>query len=114
VFGDRNFGTDFLYQAEWLRHRKQGLLTRLDVAFSRDQSDKRYVQHRMREAGPELYRWLEEGAHLYVCGDATAMAPGVDLALREIVAAHGGRDADGAEAYLAELRASGRYRRDVY
>jgi sulfite reductase (NADPH) flavoprotein alpha-component len=114
LFGDRNFATDFLYQAEWLRHRKSGLLTRLDVAFSRDQADKRYVQHRMLESAHALYDWLQEGAHLYVCGDATAMAPDVDRALRGIVAAGGGHDEDGVEEYLAGLRRAGRYQRDVY
>lgn len=114
LFGDRNFATDFLYQAEWLRYRKQGLLTRLDVAFSRDQAEKRYVQHRLLEAARELYAWLQDGAHIYVCGDANAMAPDVDQALRQVVASEGGRDADGVEEYFAELRRAGRYRRDVY
>jgi len=113
-FGDRNFASDFLYQAEWLRYRKQGLLDRLDVAFSRDQAEKRYVQHRMLEQAGELYRWLDEGAHLYVCGDASAMAPDVDRALREIIAGATNSDEDGVENYLAELRRNGRYQRDVY
>jgi sulfite reductase (NADPH) flavoprotein alpha-component len=112
--GDRNFATDFLYQSEWLRYRKQGLLTRLDVAFSRDQDEKRYVQHRLLEAAQELYAWLQDGAHFYVCGDATAMAPDVDRALRQVIALAGGRDDDGVEEYLAELRRAGRYQRDVY
>lgn len=114
LFGDRNFATDFLYQSEWLRYRKQGLLHRLDVAFSRDQADKRYVQHRMREEAAELYRWLDDGAHLYVCGDASAMAPDVDRALHDIIVGATNCDEDGVEAYLAELRRSGRYQRDVY
>jgi sulfite reductase (NADPH) flavoprotein alpha-component len=114
LFGDRNFTTDFLYQAEWLRYRKQGLLTRLDVAFSRDQAEKRYVQHRILESAHELFAWLEEGAHLYVCGDAASMAPDVDRALRQVIALAGGRDEDGVEEYLASLRRSGRYQRDVY
>jgi sulfite reductase (NADPH) flavoprotein alpha-component len=114
VFGDRHFATDFLYQAEWLRYRKQGLLTRLDVAFSRDQAEKRYVQHRMLEASRELYEWLQDGAHLYVCGDATHMAPDVDRALRDILATEGGLGEDAVEDYLAELRRAGRYQRDVY
>jgi sulfite reductase (NADPH) flavoprotein alpha-component len=114
LFGDRNFATDFLYQSEWLRYRKQGLLARLDVAFSRDQPEKRYVQHRMLESARELFAWLEEGAHLYVCGDAVAMAPDVDRALREVIALAGGRDEDGVEEYLAGLRRAGRYQRDVY
>lgn len=114
LFGDRNFATDFLYQSEWLRYRKQGVLERLDVAFSRDQDSKRYVQHRMLEEGGELYRWLEDGAHVYVCGDASAMAPDVDRALRDIIARESRRDEDGVEDYLAELRRAGRYQRDVY
>jgi sulfite reductase (NADPH) flavoprotein alpha-component len=114
LFGDRNFATDFLYQAEWLRYRKQGLLTRLDVAFSRDQAQKRYVQHRLLEAAHELHAWLQDGAHIYVCGDANAMAPDVDQALRQVIAIEGGRDADGVEDYLAQLRRAGRYQRDVY
>ncbi|HUG99888.1 MAG TPA: assimilatory sulfite reductase (NADPH) flavoprotein subunit [Gammaproteobacteria bacterium] len=114
VFGDRNFATDFLYQAEWLRYRKQGLLQRLDVAFSRDQAGKRYVQHRLLEESRELYRWLQDGAHLYVCGDASAMAPDVDRALREIIVRETNCDEDGVENYLAELRRAGRYQRDVY
>jgi sulfite reductase (NADPH) flavoprotein alpha-component len=112
--GDRNFATDFLYQSEWLRYRKQGLLNRLDVAFSRDQAEKRYVQHRLLESARELYAWLEEGAHLYVCGDATAMAPDVERALREVIGLAGGRDEDGVDEYLAQLRRTGRYQRDVY
>jgi sulfite reductase (NADPH) flavoprotein alpha-component len=114
LFGDRNFASDFLYQTEWLRYRKQGLLERLDVAFSRDQAEKRYVQHRLLEEADDLYRWLEDGAHLYVCGDASAMAPDVDRALREIIARRANRDEDGIEEYLAELRRAGRYQRDVY
>ena len=113
-FGDRCFGTDFLYQLEWLRHRKQGLLTRLDVAFSRDQADKRYVQHRMHESAAELCAWLDDGAYLYLCGDAKAMAPDVERTLRDIIARQRGLDEDGAEEALAELRRSGRYQRDVY
>jgi sulfite reductase (NADPH) flavoprotein alpha-component len=114
MFGDRNFASDFLYQAEWLRYRKQGLLTRLEAAFSRDQAEKHYVQHRMLASARELYAWLEQGATLYVCGDATAMAPDVDRALRAIIAAQGGRDADGVEDYLAQMRREARYQRDVY
>jgi sulfite reductase (NADPH) flavoprotein alpha-component len=113
-FGDRHFASDFLYQLEWLRYRKQGLLTRLDVAFSRDQAEKRYVQHRMLEAAAELCSWLDDGAHLYVCGDAKAMAPDVERTLKDILARQRGLDEDGAEEALAELRRAGRYQRDVY
>ena len=91
-----------------------GLLSRLDVAFSRDQADKVYVQHRMREHGRELYAWLEEGASFYVCGDAGQMAVDVHQALRTIVAEQGGLDEEQADAYLRELRRAGRYLRDVY
>ena len=113
-FGDRTFANDFLYQREWLRYRKTGLLNRLEVAFSRDQEDKHYVQHRMTACGREMYAWLEEGAYLYVCGDALRMASDVDKALIEIVAEHGGYDLDRAREYVAALRRDGRYLRDVY
>lgn len=114
VFGERTFRDDFLYQAEWLRYREQGLLTRLDVAFSRDQAHKVYVQDRLREQGAELYAWLEEGAHFYVCGDATRMAGDVEAALVDVIATHGGRDEDRAREYVVALRRDGRYLRDVY
>ncbi len=111
-FGDRHFASDFLYQIEWLRWRKQGLLNRLDVAFSRDQEQKIYVQHRLREQGAEIYRWLVEGAWLYVCGDAKAMAPDVHQALIDIAAAEGGTEH--AQEFVQQLKREGRYRRDVY
>lgn len=114
VFGGRHLERDFLYQAEWLEAAKKKQLHRLDVAFSRDQAAKIYVQHRLRENGAELFRWLEDGAHLYVCGDAERMAHDVHAALLEIVAQHGGRSADGAKDYVAELVAQKRYARDVY
>ncbi|WKZ12783.1 MAG: flavodoxin domain-containing protein [Gammaproteobacteria bacterium] len=114
VFGGRRFRSDFLYQAEWQRYLKDGLLTRMDVAFSRDQADKLYVQHRLRERGRELYSWLEDGACLYVCGDARSMAPDVHAAFIDIVATHGGRDRESAREYLNELTLGRRYRRDVY
>lgn len=113
-FGDRNFRTDFLYQREWLQWRKQGLLSQLDVAFSRDGPDKVYVQHRIREAGSELWRWIEDGAHLYVCGDANAMAPDVHEALIDVACTHGRKSRENAEQYLRELTRSKRYQRDVY
>ncbi|MGB5211248.1 MAG: flavodoxin domain-containing protein [Gammaproteobacteria bacterium] len=113
-FGDRRFGQDFLYQTEWLRYRRQGLLDHLDVAFSRDQAQKRYVQHVMAERGVEFFAWLEEGAHVYVCGDASRMAPDVERTLGEILIDHGNMDAESAEEYLHGLKRSGRYRRDVY
>jgi sulfite reductase (NADPH) flavoprotein alpha-component len=112
-FGGRNLQSDFLYQLEWLRHRKRGLLTRLDVAFSRDQARKIYVQHRMRERAAGLYAWLEDGAHIYVCG-AAAMGEEVHAAVLDIVAGQSRRGRDWAEDYVKELRRSGRYARDVY
>jgi sulfite reductase (NADPH) flavoprotein alpha-component len=111
-FGDQHFETDFLYQAEWLRHLKNGVLTRMDVAFSRDQQQKDYVQHRMAEHGKELYAWLQEGAHVYVCGDAKCMANDVHQELLKIIAAETGTD--NAEDYVANLQKSKRYQRDVY
>ena len=113
-FGARNFSSDFLYQLEWHRHLKQGSLSRLDVAFSRDQANKIYVQDRLRENGNDLYRWLDEGAHVYVCGDAKHMAADVHEALRDVLVAHGGLDDEQAEVRLKELRRSGRYQKDVY
>ena len=113
-FGDQHFTTDFLYQAEWQQALKTGSLHRLDVAFSRDQADKVYVQHRMRERGKDLWEWLQNGAHFYVCGDANRMAKDVDAELLQIAATHGGRSADQASEWLAELRSQKRYQRDVY
>ncbi|HEY0674673.1 MAG TPA: assimilatory sulfite reductase (NADPH) flavoprotein subunit [Immundisolibacter sp.] len=113
-FGDRHFHTDFLYQTEWQAWHKGGLLTRLDVAFSRDQAQKVYVQQRLRERAAEVDAWLQDGAHVYVCGDATAMAADVHVALRDIVAGQGGLDADAAEEYLRELARKRRYQRDIY
>ena len=114
LFGGRRRERDFLYQLEWLEALKRRQLARLDVAFSRDQPHKVYVQDRLREHGRELYAWLEGGAHLYVCGDAERMAPDVHAALLEVVATHGGRSAEDAAAYLAGLAQAKRYARDVY
>ncbi|WP_353189515.1 assimilatory sulfite reductase (NADPH) flavoprotein subunit [Pandoraea pnomenusa] len=113
-FGDRNFRTDFLYQREWQRYVKDGALNRIDLAFSRDTGDKVYVQHRMREQGKDLYAWLQEGAHLYVCGDAEQMARDVNTALIDIVTEHGGLTPDGAAEYVKTLQREKRYQRDVY
>ena len=113
-FGDRRFASDFLYQIEWARFRKRGVLDRMDGAFSRDQAEKVYVQHRLREHARDLYAWLEEGAHLYVCGDAVRMAPDVHAALIDVVAEAGGRSPEQAGEYLKQLRRAGRYQRDVY
>lgn len=113
-FGDRNFHSDFLYQQEWLDYRSAGLLNRIDVAFSRDGEEKVYVQHRMLENSRELYEWLEDGAHFYVCGDAQRMASDVHAALVDIVAKEGGYGQERAEDYVKQLQAAKRYQRDVY
>ena len=113
-FGNRHFAQDFLYQVEWQEALKQGALHRLDLAFSRDQSSKTYVQHRLREQGAELYTWLQNGAHLYVCGDSTHMAKDVHAALIEVVTLHGEQSPDDAKTWLNELLQQGRYARDVY
>ncbi|HVW18282.1 MAG TPA: assimilatory sulfite reductase (NADPH) flavoprotein subunit [Solirubrobacteraceae bacterium] len=113
-FGERNFRSDFLYQVEWQALLKAGTLSRLDLAFSRDRSPKTYVQDRLRRQGRDVYEWLEDGAWLYVCGDAANMAPDVHDALVEVVAEHGGLDREGADAYMSALRRDGRYRLDVY
>lgn len=113
-FGERNFSTDFLYQAEWQAYLKDKVLTRMDVAFSRDRTQKAYVQHRLVERGREVFAWLEAGAHIYVCGDAARLAPDVHEALIGVVAAHGGRARDDAEEYVRALERDHRYQRDVY
>jgi len=113
-FGDRNFLTDFLYQREWLEHRKNGLLNKIDVAFSRDGTEKVYVQDRMRENRRELYAWLQEGAHFYVCGDAQRMAPDVHAALLEIVASESGLGHEHAVETVQSWQAAKRYQRDIY
>ncbi|MDN3516406.1 assimilatory sulfite reductase (NADPH) flavoprotein subunit [Aquisalimonas lutea] len=113
-FGNPHLRTDFLYQTEWQRWLKDGLLDRMDVAFSRDGEGKVYVQDRLRERGAEVYRWLEEGAHFYVCGDAERMAPDVHAALHEIVQTHGGHSQEDAEEYVKQLQRDKRYQRDVY
>jgi sulfite reductase (NADPH) flavoprotein alpha-component len=113
-FGERNFRTDFLYQVEWQGWLRDGLLSRMDVAFSRDRARKHYVQHRLREHGAEVHRWLEEGANVYVCGDAARLAPDVHETLVEVVATHGGLDRDAASEYVGALARDGRYQRDVY
>ncbi|WP_130013945.1 assimilatory sulfite reductase (NADPH) flavoprotein subunit [Serinicoccus sediminis] len=113
-FGNPHFTQDFLYQVEMQGYLRTGLLTRMDVAFSRDQAEKVYVQDRLRQRGAEVYEWLERGAHLYVCGDADRMAKDVHAALVDVVAEHRGVGAEAAEDYLAGLRDARRYQRDVY
>jgi sulfite reductase (NADPH) flavoprotein alpha-component len=113
-FGNPQRQTDFLYEDELLESRRDGLLSRLDTAFSRDQEHKIYVQHRMLENAAELWAWLEDGAHLYVCGDAERMARDVDRGLAYIVAREGRMEPAAAKSYLARLAREGRYQRDVY
>ena len=113
-FGDQRFTYDFLYQLEWQEHLASKALSRLDVAFSRDQPEKIYVQHRIHERAKELYAWLEEGAHLYVCGDAARMAHDVHEALLCVVQSEGGKSREAAEAYVEDLKKAKRYQRDVY
>ncbi|EOU9549865.1 NADPH-dependent assimilatory sulfite reductase flavoprotein subunit [Cronobacter dublinensis] len=113
-FGNPHFTEDFLYQVEWQRYVKEGLLNRIDLAWSRDQDHKIYVQDKIREQGAELWRCIQEGAHIYVCGDANRMAKDVEQALLEVIAAYGEMDAEAADEYLSELRVERRYQRDVY
>ncbi|WP_280563263.1 assimilatory sulfite reductase (NADPH) flavoprotein subunit [Chromohalobacter sp. 48-RD10] len=113
-FGDRRRRSDFLYQAEWLQWRKTGLLSRLDVAFSRDQQDKVYVQDRLREQAATLYDWLQAGAYVFVCGDAERMAPDVHQALLDVIREQGRYDEEAAAEYLRDLQQQKRYQRDVY
>lgn len=113
-FGNPHFTQDFLYQVEWQRYVKSGLLSKISLAFSRDQANKIYVQDRLREAGLELYQWLEAGAHIYVCGDANHMAKDVQEALLDVISDHGHKSREEAEEYLSELRRAKRYQRDVY
>ena len=113
-FGDQRYMFDFLYQLEWQEHLKNGTLSRLDVAFSRDQPEKIYVQQRMREKSRDLYDWLQQGAHFYVCGDASRMANDVHEALIDIYQQHGGLTREAAEAELEALKKAKRYQRDVY
>ena len=113
-FGDQQKATDFIYGDEWLAYMAQGQLARLDLAWSRDQGHKVYVQDRMRENAAALWAWLENGAHFYVCGDAKRMAKDVDLALHDIIAQQGGMDTVAAADYVKQLKKEKRYQRDVY
>jgi len=113
-FGDQTFTQDFLYQVEWQGYLKSGLLTRLDLAFSRDQAEKIYVQDRLRENAKELFSWLERGAHVYICGDMSRMAKDVEAALLEIIAEQGSLSEEQAKDYLKDLRNAKRYQKDVY
>jgi sulfite reductase (NADPH) flavoprotein alpha-component len=113
-FGNPNYTQDFLYQVEWQRFVKDGVVDKVSLAFSRDQEEKIYVQHRILEQGAELYKWLEEGAYLYICGDAEHMAKDVHEALISVVQQYGNKSAQEAESYLSDLRRAKRYQKDVY
>jgi sulfite reductase (NADPH) flavoprotein alpha-component len=113
-FGDQYFVTDFLYQTEWQRWLKEGVLTKMNVAFSRDSAEKVYVQHRMLENSKELFEWLEEGAAVYICGDEKNMAHDVHNTWIKIIETEGGMAPEQAEAYLADMQQQKRYQRDVY
>jgi sulfite reductase (NADPH) flavoprotein alpha-component len=113
-FGDQHFVTDFLYQTEWQKWLKDGVLTKMDVAFSRDTDEKVYVQHRMLEHSKELFEWLQEGATVYICGDEKNMAHDVHNTLIEIIEKEGGMSREKAEDYLADMQQQKRYQRDVY
>ncbi|EWH10428.1 sulfite reductase (NADPH) flavoprotein subunit alpha [Catenovulum agarivorans DS-2] len=113
-FGNPTFTEDFLYQVEWQSYLKDGVLNKIDLAFSRDQAEKIYVQDRMLEKAAELWAWLEKGAYFYVCGDANRMAKDVHEALVTIVEQQGGKSREEAENYVSELRKNKRYQRDVY
>ncbi len=113
-FGNPHFVEDFLYQVEWQRYVKEGLLTNISLAWSRDQAQKVYVQDKLREQGEEVWHWIEEGAHIYVCGDANHMARDVEQVLLEIISQYGNMDSESADEFLSELRVERRYQRDVY
>lgn len=113
-FGEQHRKSDFLYEEEFAALQREGILTRFDTAFSRDQAHKIYVQHRMLENGPEIWKWLEGGAHFFVCGDAKRMAKDVDAALLAIIEKEGGKTSIQAAEYVEELKKTKRYKRDVY
>lgn len=113
-FGDQHFVTDFLYQTEWQKWLKEGVLTKMDVAFSRDGDEKVYVQHRLQEHSQELFGWLQEGAVVYICGDEKNMAHDVHNTLLAIIEKEGGMSREQAEEYLADMQQQKRYQRDVY
>jgi sulfite reductase (NADPH) flavoprotein alpha-component len=114
VFGERNYTNDFLYQTEWQEHLAEGALSRIDVAFSRDQPEKIYVQQRLWEARNDLLKWVDDGAHIYVCGDEKGMARDVDVMLARVLAEAARGDDEAGRAKLKELAKAGRYQRDVY
>ncbi len=113
-FGNPHFTEDFLYQTEWQDYLQDGILTNIDLAFSRDQNEKIYVQHRIAEQSAEVWNWLQRGAHIYVCGDESRMAHDVHQALLDVIIEKGGHSPEEAEEYLVQLHKDGRYQRDVY
>lgn len=113
-FGDQRAAQDFLYRDEFLAWEKNGVLQRLDTAFSRDQAQKIYVQQRIRENAAQIWKWLEEGAYFYICGDSKRMAPDVEAAMMEAIAVHSGRGAEYALEYVAAMKKQKRYLKDVY
>ena len=113
-FGDQHFLFDFLYQSEWQAYQKEGILTKIDLAFSRDQKEKVYVQDKMRDSSKELFNWIDSGAYFYVCGDASRMAKDVDIALHEIISKEAAISSEEAVEYVKNLKKEKRYLRDVY
>jgi len=113
-FGDRSQKTDYLYGEEWIRYQKDGIINELDLAWSRDQEEKVYVQHKMLERGAELWNWIQEGALFYVCGDASRMAKDVDQALRTIAQEHGSMSEEDSAVWIKSLQKEKRYLKDVY
>lgn len=113
-FGNPHFTEDFLYQTEWQEFLQDEVLNRIDLAFSRDQEHKIYVQHRIVEQATEVWQWIQRGAHLYVCGDESRMAHDVHQALLDVIQDQAGYTAEEAEAFLVQLRKDGRYQKDVY
>ncbi|PWI31899.1 sulfite reductase subunit alpha [Vibrio albus] len=114
LFGDRTFTQDFLYQVEWQKYLKSGVLTRMDVAFSRDQQEKVYVQDKLKQNAEEVWQWLQDGAYIYVCGDASRMAKDINDVLITIVEEQGGKSREEAEHFINQLRKDKRYQKDVY
>jgi len=113
-FGEQRFQTDFLYQTEWQQFLKSGVLEKMDVAFSRDQAERIYVQHRILDQAETVYQWLESGSYIYVCGDMNRMAQDVHQALIEVIEQQSGRTAEQASDWLDQLITDKRYQRDIY
>jgi len=113
-FGNPNKATDFFYEEDFTKMQEEGVLTKFDIAWSRDQAEKVYVQHKIQENAAEIWKWLDEGGHFYVCGDAVKMAGDVDVALHDLIQKHGGLSEEGAIDYVKEMKKDKRYQRDVY